>query len=117
MKGTFQYSRTRDAIEWLKAGDIIQNIETDEYFKMRKGKVFISDDSFHWVRFTNPIQVYPPYMEWRSLSNLHYYEDLKNELGDETICYLSDEMEVFEENDKRADKKQKRWFVKSMVEL
>ena len=117
MKGTFQYARTKEAIKWLYDGDIIQNIGSDEYYRLKNGKLYISDDSFHWVKYNQPIEAFPPYVEWRSLSNLHYYDDLKDEIGEEPICYLSSDNEVIEENDKRADKTQKRWFVKALVEL
>ena len=117
MKGTFQYCRTKDAIEWLKAGDIIQNIETDEYFKMKRGQILVSDDSFHWNKYNAPIEVFPPFVEWRSLSDLHYYSDLKRECPDAEFLFLSKENQILTEDDNESDKSKKRWFLKSSIEL
>lgn len=116
MSGTFAFCRTKEAIKRMDDWDIIQNLTTEQYFKKEKGKVFISTDCYNWNLFAFPMETFPPYTEWRSLSNLHYYEDLKNEAADQTLCYLSQNEEILDEHDSRVDKSKKRWFVGAIFE-
>lgn len=116
MRGTFAYCRTKEAIKRMEDGDIIQNLSTEQYFKIEKGMVCVSSDCFRWGEFTPPMETFPPYEEWKSVSNLHYYEDLKKEIGEQKLRYLTCDEEIIDESDIQADKNKKRWFYGNLLD-
>lgn len=108
MKGTFFYCRTNQAIKWLEDGDIVQEIETGKYYKLINGKIFSSDDLEQWEETTQPIEVIPPFNEWRSIMNLHYYADIKE---DKLLKYMTPDERIVSEDSPEADKTKKRWIA------
>lgn len=113
MKGTFPFCRTNEAIKRMGDGDVIQNQDDELYFKKEGDIIFVSHDNFHWEEYTKPMELYPPYAEWRSLSNLHYWEDLKKDsiLKKGQLKYLTLDDRVLDEEDTETDRTKKRWFV------
>lgn len=107
MTGTFPFCRTSEAIRRLNGGDVIQNLVFNAYFKKEGDLIFVSEDNFRWEAFDQPLETFPPYHEWRSLSNLHYWEDLQGN----NKKYLTITDQVVDEDHPEADKSQKRWFI------
>lgn len=116
MRGTFQYCKTKEAIKRMEDGDMIQNCKTEQYFKMENNIIYASTNTINWGEFVPPMTTFPPYEEWRSCSNLHYYKDLKKQAGNKKIWYLTNDEQVIDETDSRADKNKKRWFFGSLLE-
>lgn len=114
MKGTFAFCKTQEAIKRLNDGDIIQNLETEQYFKKRNGELLISNNCLKWRKFEGAM-TFSPLTDWRSLSNLHYYDDLKTAFPSEEIQYLTSDKKVIKETDPAADKNKKRWFIGSLL--
>lgn len=100
-----QYCRTNKAIEWLNDGDIIQNLSTDDYFKKEGTTVFVSRNTLNWKEFELLLETFPPYEEWRSITNLHYYDEIQGEKS-----YLTPDDRCIDEDDPEADKNKKRWY-------
>jgi hypothetical protein len=107
MKGTFPYCRTKEVILWMNDGDIVQNLTSEEYFKKEDAMVFVSQNLSHWEEFNEPMEIFPPYIEWRSLTNLHYYKDIKT---DKPLNYLTADERILAEEDHEANRESKRWF-------
>ena len=114
MKGTFAFCRTREALKRLDHGDILQRISTEEYYKKEKGKILKSPDTFHWIPTDQPIESFPPFEDWKSLSNLHYYDDLKLNDPEAELIYLTEKDRIVDETNPQADRTKKRWFLKSL---
>ena len=110
MRGTFQYCRTYEAIKRMDDGDIVQHLKTEHYFKKSDGRVLTSIDTFRWGEYVIPLDNFGLTDEWRSLSNLHYYEDLKKHFQSELLFYLTQDNQIVDEEDELADKTKKRWF-------
>ena len=112
MKGTFAFCRTKEAIKRLNDGEIIQNISNETYYRKRKRKIESSYDCVKWVLFDKPLEKFPPYEEWRSISNLHYHEDLVPQIvKGKTLNYLTLDDKIVNEDHPEADKTKKRWFL------
>lgn len=105
-----QYARTNKAIEWLNDGDIIQHLGNLFYFRKKDSTILFSNDVIHWDQFQEPLETFPPYDEWRSIMNLHYYNDIEGEK-----LYLTPDEKVLPESDPEADKSKKRWFINYML--
>lgn len=116
MRGTFPYCRTGEALKRMEDGDIIQNLRTEQYFKKEAQTVYASTDSFKWGEFAPGMNIFSSDEEWRSLSNLHYYNDLKKEAGEQKIWFLTRDNEVIDETSPLANKNKKRWFYGSILE-
>lgn len=116
MRGTFAYCRTKEAKRRMMDGDIIQRLRTEQYFKYENDTIYVSTDCHKWGEFLPPMETFPPYEEWKSLSNLHYYDDLKKELGDQKLWYLTKDEKVVDEYDMQADKSKKRWFAGDLLD-
>ena len=115
MKGTFAYCRTKEAIKRMADGDIIQNCNTELYYKKLNKQTYVSTDSFSWEPSEDSIEFFPCYEEWRSLSNLHYYTDLETVTSIDEIRYLSPSGKILKPDDNRADKSKKRWFINYLL--
>ena len=114
MKGTFAYCHTREAFKRMEHGDILQRLADEKYYRKEKGGISKSDDTYYWIPSEQPPESFPTFEEWRSLSNLHYYEDLKKNYPNEVLLYLSHNDKVLEEDHPKSDKEMKRWFLKSL---
>lgn len=101
-----QYCRTNKAIEWLNDGDTIQHLANLFYFKKKEDSILFSNDAIHWDKFREPLETFPPYDEWRSITNLHYYDEIEGEKS-----YLTSDDRCINEDDPEADKTKKRWFT------
>lgn|SRR5437763_13255720 len=101
-----QYCRTNKAIEWLNDGDIIQHVYDEVYFKKEGDTILSSRDCFHWEEFGLPMETFPSFEEFRSITNLHYYDEIEGEK-----VFLTSDDRVVSENDPEADKSKKRWFI------
>lgn len=102
------YCRTKEAIQWLEDGDIIQHVEDEMYLKKENGVIFVSNDNHHWQEFKFPMEAFPPFVEWRSTTNLHYLNDLPKR---NDLWYLDFDDKVLPYEDSGVDKNKKRWFV------
>lgn len=100
-----KYCRTNEAVKWMNDGDVIQNLESEEYYKKEGLSVFVSHDTIHWKKFELPMEIFPPYEEWRSITNLHYYDEVE---GDK--MFLTSDDRPVTEDDPEADKNKKRWY-------
>lgn len=103
--------RTKEALKRLNDGDIIQNLDSEDYFQKIDGSVYISKDCMNWKKFEIPMYTFPPYNEWRSVTNLHYYHDLKIEKSEEEKLFLTVDKKVVDKNHPKADREKKRWFM------
>lgn len=113
MPGTFAFCRTTEAVKRMNDGDIIQNLDSDLFFKQEGDTILFSIDCNKWNIFREPMNTFPPFVEWRSLSNLHYYNDLVME-SSAKIQYLTVDDVIIEESNPLADKTKKRWFINNM---
>lgn len=113
--GTYPFCRTKEAIQRMLDGDVIQNTMTSDYFKVEHLKFYISSDCIHWEEFTRPMETFPPYVEWRSVHNLHYYADLKRPPNNEPMWFLASDGEVLIEDHPKTDKTKKRWFLNQPI--
>lgn len=104
---SMQYGRTNKAIQWLDDGDIIQHVNNETYFKKEGDTVLSSQDCRKWEEFECPMETFPPFEEFRSITNLHYYNEIKGEK-----LFLISEDHIIPENHPEADKTKKRWFTK-----
>ena len=113
MQGTYPYCRTKEAIKRLQDDDVVQRLSTEMYYKIEHGVLKISHNTFQWEVCPHTVGTFPPYEEWRSLTNLHYYSDLKK---DESVKvkYLTPQEEVVSETHHLADKTKKRWFLEEL---
>jgi hypothetical protein len=112
-----EYCRSKEAFKWLSDGDIIQNLESEEFYKEENGTILTSLDCVQWRPFNKPMVVFPPYVEWRSISNFHYYNDLKKTNPDSLLYYLTNQEELLNEDHSLADKDRKRWLVNIPLEI
>lgn len=110
MTGTFSFCRTNEAIIWMNDGDVIQHLEDETYFKKEGDIVFISTDNVHWKEFTQPMEIFPTFTEWRSLSNLHYFTDLMMD-HNSLPKYLTPDDRILDYEHPEADILKKRWFM------
>lgn len=115
MKGTFQYCHTAEAVKRMNDGDILQNLTSEQYFKKENGITLTSADTFKWCEYALPIEHFEADEEWRSLSNLHYYQDLKKHFKDESLNYLTIDNKVLSEDEPGADQTKKRWFQGNLL--
>ena len=115
MKGTFQYCRTEEALKRMDDGDIVQHLQSEHYFKKDNGRVLTSTDTFRWGEYVIPMDHFALNEEWRSLSNLHYYQDLKKHFKSELLFYLTQDNQIVNEENKLADKTKKRWFQGNLL--
>ena len=115
IRGTFAYCRTKEAIKRMKEGDIIQNCNSEIYYKQLNNQTYMSHDSFSWKPSDTPMKLYPCYEEWRSLSNLHYYDDLIGGTSETNLRYLTKDGKVLKYDDRRANKFKKRWFINHLL--
>lgn len=111
MNGTFAFCRTNEAIKRLGDGDVIQNIKNGYFFRKDGSKILVSNDYQSWEIFNEPFEVFPPYEEWKSVLNLHYYDDLEHN----NIYFLSLDDRILDKDDCEADKTMKRWFSGGML--
>jgi hypothetical protein len=113
MIGTYPYCRTNEAIKWLEDGDTIQHLETEIYFKKENDIVYTSTDNIRWEEFTQPMEIFPTYTEWRSISDLHYFTDLIDHIP--LPKYLTSDDRVIGYDHPEADITKKRWFALTIL--
>jgi hypothetical protein len=111
MIGTFPYCRTNEAVKWLDDGDTIQHIQDEMYLKKENGTILVSNDNRSWQEFKFPMEVFPSYVEWRSVTNFHYVKDLTEHVDKQTVKYLTPDDKVVSYDDPEADKTKKRWIA------
>ena len=111
--GTYPFCRTKEAVKRMHDDDVIQRIATDDYYKIEHGLLKISSNLVHWDLCPHSIESLPPYEDWRSLSNLHYYEDFKTDKSIK-VKYLTADDCIVSETNPLADKSKKRWFLEDL---
>lgn len=113
MKGTHVFCRTNEAVKRMQDGDIIQNLTNEQYFKQHDSLIYVSKDCFRWEKYEQPMESFPPYEEWKSLSDLHYYSDLVStkEIDTTHLKYLTLDDRKLSFGDVEADLTKKRWFI------
>lgn len=111
MNGTFPYCHTKEAIKRMEDGNIILHLSSEIYFKKSKKQIHSSLDGRNWELYEQPLITFPIYEEWRSLSNLHYYEDLVESAHGKPLKFLTTNDKMVDETHPKADKLKMRWFI------
>lgn len=110
MTGTFSFCKTNEAWKRVDDGDIVQHLNSEMYYKKdSKGIVYQSLNLSNWTECYG-IPLFDLNDDWRSLSNLHYYHDLKS-MASGSLMFLTIDDQVIDEHHPTSDKEKKRWFV------
>lgn len=103
-----QYCKTEKALKWLNDGDIIQHLATERYYMKKDNWILYSKDAVHWlVKMT--MNDFATDEEWRSITNLHYYDEIEGKKA-----FLTQDNRSLSEDDPEVDKTKKRWYTPNL---
>jgi len=105
------FCTAEEAAKRMLDGDIIENLNSNYFLKKEKNFIFQSFDCIQWTKTTLELHTFFNGDSWRSLSNLSYYQELKERHPYSKLNYLCEDDSIVDEYEKKADKTKRRWFV------
>ena len=104
------FCQTEEALKRLLDGDIIENVEQQFFLRKDNHQLLMSYDCVRWQQTDNSFSSFFSGGIWRSLSNLSYYQQLKEEDPQASLSYLTEQDTILPESHPNVDKTKRRWF-------